>query len=80
MCNNEVDDNNVDARRSDEGMLMQDEVMKFILMIMNRGLKWTMMNRRLDDGQNGGNNDDGDLRALFKLGFGSYGRRWDLRR
>ena len=45
MCNNEVDDNNVDARRSDEGMLMQDEVMKFILMIMNRGLKCAMMNR-----------------------------------
>ena len=80
MCNNEVDDDDVDTRRSDAGMLMQDEVMKFILMIMNRGLKWTMMNRRLDDGQNGGNNDDGDLRALFKLGFGSYGRRWDLRR
>ena len=60
MCNNEVDDDDVDTRRSDAGMLMQDEVMKFILMIMNRGLKWTMMNRRLDDGQNGGNNDDGD--------------------
>jgi len=60
MCNNEVDDNNVDARRSDEGMLMQDEVMKVMLMIMIRGLKCAMMNRRLDDRQNGGNNDDGD--------------------
>jgi len=78
MCNNEVDDNNVDARRSDEGMLMQDEVMKVMLMIMNRGLKCAMMNRGRDDGQNGGNNDDGDLRALCKLGFGSCGTRKDL--
>ena len=69
MCNNEVDDDDVDTRRSDAGMLMQDEVMKFILMIMNRGLKWTMMNRRLDDGQNGGNNDDGDLRAFMYTGI-----------
>jgi len=39
---------------------MQDEVMKVMLMIMIRGLKCAMMNRRLDDRQNGGNNDDGD--------------------